>query len=201
MMPARKATGSRSTAKRSTSGRTAARKSAARKGVSGGAWSKKATSVRSKGSVTTRGRKETQSHGGNVGGGVTKSRSVGIYVSDPDRALEFYRDTLGFEVLQDVPMGEMGPPGHEDKRWIEVAPGIDGSLDMEPTEADAFPPDTVALPGSLEAAIGEARADRVLPELLGKGFWSYYCGTREWELAAWQHTVTDWERRRYEDIV
>jgi predicted enzyme related to lactoylglutathione lyase len=55
-------------------------------------------------------------------GMITKARSVGIYVSDQDRALEFYRDKLGFEVLRDAPMGELGPPGQEDKRWIEVAP-------------------------------------------------------------------------------
>jgi predicted enzyme related to lactoylglutathione lyase len=53
---------------------------------------------------------------------ITRGRSVGIYVTDQDRALAFYRDALGFEVLQDTPMGEMGPPGHEDKRWIAVAP-------------------------------------------------------------------------------
>ncbi|HXY72240.1 MAG TPA: VOC family protein [Actinomycetota bacterium] len=53
---------------------------------------------------------------------ITRARSVGIYVTDQDRALAFYRDALGFEVLQDTPMGEMGPPGHEDKRWIVVAP-------------------------------------------------------------------------------
>ena len=53
---------------------------------------------------------------------ITKARSVGIYVTDQDRALAFYRDALGFEVLQDTPMGEMGPPGHEDKRWLVVAP-------------------------------------------------------------------------------
>src|SRR2546428_6620531 len=53
---------------------------------------------------------------------ITKAMSVGIYVSDQDRALEFYRDKLGFEVHQDTPMGESGPPGHEEKRWIEVSP-------------------------------------------------------------------------------
>lgn len=53
---------------------------------------------------------------------ITRVRSVGIYVSDQDRALEFYRDKLGFEVLQDTPMGDMGPPGHREQRWIAVAP-------------------------------------------------------------------------------
>jgi predicted enzyme related to lactoylglutathione lyase len=46
---------------------------------------------------------------------ISKVNTVGVYVSDQQRALEFYRDRLGFEVLNDAPMGE-------DARWIEVAP-------------------------------------------------------------------------------
>lgn len=54
---------------------------------------------------------------------ITKARSVGIYVGDQQRALEFYRDTLGFEVLADTPMGEASPEDDaSDARWIEVAP-------------------------------------------------------------------------------
>jgi catechol 2,3-dioxygenase-like lactoylglutathione lyase family enzyme len=45
-------------------------------------------------------------------------RSVGIYVGDQDRAKKFFTETLGFELLQDTPMGE-GPGA---ARWIEVAP-------------------------------------------------------------------------------
>jgi catechol 2,3-dioxygenase-like lactoylglutathione lyase family enzyme len=47
---------------------------------------------------------------------ITKVRSVGIYVSDQQRALEFYRDVLGCDVLVDTPMGE----GDGAQRWIEV---------------------------------------------------------------------------------
>ena len=46
---------------------------------------------------------------------IAKAATVGIYVSDQDRALDFYTDTLGFEKRVDEPMGE-------DARWIEVAP-------------------------------------------------------------------------------
>jgi len=47
---------------------------------------------------------------------ITKVRSVGIHVSDQQRALEFYRDVLGCDVLADMVMGEwQGAP-----RWIEV---------------------------------------------------------------------------------
>lgn len=45
-------------------------------------------------------------------------RSVGIYAGDQDRAKRFFTESLGFELLQDTPMGaEPGAP-----RWIEVAP-------------------------------------------------------------------------------
>jgi lactoylglutathione lyase len=45
-------------------------------------------------------------------------RSAGIYVADQDRAKEFYTQTLGFELVQDTPMG----PDEGAPRWIEVAP-------------------------------------------------------------------------------
>ena len=49
---------------------------------------------------------------------LTAVRSVGIYVGDQDRAKEFFTKTLGFELVQDTPMGD-GPGA---ARWIEVAP-------------------------------------------------------------------------------
>jgi catechol 2,3-dioxygenase-like lactoylglutathione lyase family enzyme len=46
---------------------------------------------------------------------ITDVGTVGIPVADQDRALAFYRDTLGFEVRMDGTFGE-------GMRWIEVAP-------------------------------------------------------------------------------
>ena len=45
-------------------------------------------------------------------------RSAGIYVGDQDRAKQFFTEALGFDVVQDTPMG--AEPGSA--RWIEVAP-------------------------------------------------------------------------------
>jgi len=42
-------------------------------------------------------------------------RTVGVPVTDQDRALEFYVEKLGFAKQLDVPFGD-------GKRWIEVAP-------------------------------------------------------------------------------
>ena len=46
---------------------------------------------------------------------ITKVETVGLPVTDQDRALEFYLGKLGFEKRRDVPFGPGG-------RWIEVAP-------------------------------------------------------------------------------
>jgi uncharacterized glyoxalase superfamily protein PhnB len=47
---------------------------------------------------------------------LTRVRSVGIYVSDQQRALDFYTKVLGCELITDQPMGE----GPNAPRWIEV---------------------------------------------------------------------------------
>ncbi|GAA2360231.1 VOC family protein [Saccharopolyspora halophila] len=67
---------------------------------------------------------------------------------DPDAALQFYRDVLGFEVRLDV--------GHEDMRWITVGPAgqPDTSIVLQPPAAD---------PGVTD----EER--RVISEMMAKG--------------------------------
>jgi catechol 2,3-dioxygenase-like lactoylglutathione lyase family enzyme len=42
--------------------------------------------------------------------------TIGIPVTDQDKALEFYLGTLGFEKRVDMPLPQLG------SRWIEVAP-------------------------------------------------------------------------------
>ncbi len=46
---------------------------------------------------------------------ITDVHTVGVPVTDQDRALEFYVGRLGFETRMDVPRPDGG-------RWIEVAP-------------------------------------------------------------------------------
>jgi len=51
---------------------------------------------------------------------------VCVTVADTDRAIEFYVDTLGFEKVVDVPMGEA-------MRWVEVAlPGTATTIALAP---------------------------------------------------------------------
>jgi catechol 2,3-dioxygenase-like lactoylglutathione lyase family enzyme len=45
---------------------------------------------------------------------VSQVGRVCVTVSDTDRAIDFYVDTLGFEKVVDLPMGDAG-------RWVEVA--------------------------------------------------------------------------------
>ena len=45
----------------------------------------------------------------------TKIASIGVGVSNQDKALDFYVNTLGFEKIADQPMSET-------ERWLEVAP-------------------------------------------------------------------------------
>jgi lactoylglutathione lyase len=46
---------------------------------------------------------------------ITNVKAVGVCVSDQSRAVEFYTKVLGFDLVEDEPMGPT-------VRWIEVAP-------------------------------------------------------------------------------
>ena len=57
---------------------------------------------------------------------LTQVGRVCVTVSDTDRAIDFYVDTLGFEKIVDVPMGDAG-------RWVEVAlPGAVTTIALAP---------------------------------------------------------------------
>lgn len=47
---------------------------------------------------------------------ITGVRTIGVPVTDQDRAIEFYVGTLGLDKRMDVPAEQLGG------RWIEVAP-------------------------------------------------------------------------------
>ena len=57
---------------------------------------------------------------------ISKVGTVVVPVSDQDRSIEFYVETLGFEKRTDVPFGE----GY---RWVEVAPaGAEATIAIVP---------------------------------------------------------------------
>jgi lactoylglutathione lyase len=58
-------------------------------------------------------------------------RVVGVSVTDQDRAVRFYTETLGFELLMDAPLPQFGG------RWIVVAPaGAAASIALLPASDD-----------------------------------------------------------------
>jgi lactoylglutathione lyase len=64
---------------------------------------------------------------------ITGLYTVGVPVTDQDRALEFYVEELGFEKRLDMPLEQFGG------RWIEVAPpGAPVSIALVP-ERDGVP--------------------------------------------------------------
>jgi lactoylglutathione lyase len=59
---------------------------------------------------------------------ITGVRTIGVPVTDQDRALAFYVGKLGFEKRLDTPMEQFGG------RWIEVAPpGTEMTVALVPT--------------------------------------------------------------------
>ncbi|WP_405057890.1 VOC family protein [Kribbella sp. NBC_01505] len=74
----------------------------------------------------------------------TSVHTVGIPVTDQDRALEFYTRTLGFTLVMDAPLPQLGG------RWIVVAAPGGASLALTPaTEAGT---DTGIRLGTADAA-------------------------------------------------
>lgn len=56
-------------------------------------------------------------------------------------------------------------------------------------------------PNSLEAATAKMKASSLAKELLGKNFVEHFTETREWEVRQYAKVVTDWETRRYFEII
>ncbi len=80
---------------------------------------------------------------------ITQLGTVGVPVTDQDRALEFYLDKLGFEKRIDVPYGE-------GERWVEVAPpGAATTIALVRARAG----DPVGIDTQLRFTTGDAGAD------------------------------------------
>lgn len=81
--------------------------------------------------------------------------------------------------------------------------GIENKLDLkDATQGDACDDkDAVGLANNLQKATGLMRDSSVAKELLGAGFVDHFCMTREWEWKQFSNEVTDWERKRYFEII
>ena len=88
--------------------------------------------------------------------GIVGVNTIGIPVTDQDRALAFYRDVLGFDVRVDAPLPQLG------SRWIMLAPpGSAVSVSLVPAKEEA--PAGVETGIRFEAADAE-QAHRALQE-------------------------------------
>ncbi len=94
----------------------------------------------------------------------TKSRTqiaklgvVLVPVSDQDRAIEFYTDTLGFELRADAPYGD-------GDRWVEVAPpGAETRIALVPPQQGQ----SVGVPTNMGFSTRDVEADHAY--LKGQG--------------------------------
>jgi glutamine synthetase len=80
-----------------------------------------------------------------------------------------------------------------------VTAGIRSDATPPPAvEGDAYArADLPELPASLDTALRAFQEDPSFRQALGEEFSEYYAVSRQWELKAWQQTVTEWERERY----
>ncbi|MDD9899526.1 MAG: glutamine synthetase [Alphaproteobacteria bacterium] len=78
---------------------------------------------------------------------------------------------------------------------------------IEPTEAvkgNAYEqnfPSGLQLPATLTEAAGRLRASEPAANLFGKAFTDHYAATREWEEREFRKAITDWELKRYFEII
>lgn len=83
--------------------------------------------------------------------------------------------------------------------------GIEHKLELPPMiEGNAYTqdlPEGSALPLTLWDAAGALKASEAAKEIFGKEFVEHYAATREWEEREFRKAVTDWELRRYFEII
>lgn len=83
--------------------------------------------------------------------------------------------------------------------------GIEQRLTLEPeVKGNAYEqsfPDHLALPHTLERAATRLAKSQVAEDLFGKAFVEHYVATRIWEAREFRKHITDWELKRYFEII
>lgn len=75
-------------------------------------------------------------------------------------------------------------------------------LNLPPVEGSAYAQNIgVLLPNDLGAAAGAMSVEGLLSDLLGEDFLSHFIKTRRWEWQQYQAAVTDWEVKRYFEVI
>ncbi len=81
--------------------------------------------------------------------------------------------------------------------------GIKNKLQLQaPTEGNAYKDLSHGiLPGNLWTATQAMKTSALAKELFGVGFVDHFTATREWEWRQYSKVVTDWEKKRYFEII
>ena len=106
---------------------------------------------------------------------------------------------------------ELRVPGADVNPYLAVAGclaaglwGVEQGLELtQPaTQGSGYADDSVErLPRNLLDATRRFASSRTVRELLGDDFVDHFAATREWEWRQYQDAVTDWELRRYLEII
>ena len=106
---------------------------------------------------------------------------------------------------------ELRVPGSDVNPYLAVAAGLAAglwgveqglSLDQPATQGSGYHDESVPrLPRTLQEATERFAASPTVRELLGDGFVDHFAATREWEWRQYGDAVTDWELRRYFEII
>jgi glutamine synthetase len=76
------------------------------------------------------------------------------------------------------------------------------TLDQPATVGSAYADESVErLPRTLQEATARLAESKTAKELFGETFVDHYVSTREWEWRKYGDAVTDWELRRYFEII
>lgn len=123
--------------------------------------------------------------------------------------------TVGFRVIKGSAKSqrvEFRVPGADTNPYLAMAAALIGGLygiehaiePSAPVTGNGYaiePPEHLKLPRSLWQAAQNLRASAAAREWLGDDFVDHYAATREWEEREFQRHVTDWERRRYFELI
>lgn len=106
---------------------------------------------------------------------------------------------------------EMRVPGSDSNPYLamaaSLASGLYGiekklKLDVEETKGNAYAQKGLArLPSNLMDATRQMKASGIASELFGKEFVEHFMATREWEWREYSNAVTNWELKRYFEII
>ncbi|MCX7620143.1 MAG: glutamine synthetase family protein [Acidimicrobiales bacterium] len=105
---------------------------------------------------------------------------------------------------------EFRVPGSDSNPYLAVAVslaaglyGIEHQLELQAmTVGSGYLDDSVErLPRNLQEATARLAASKPAREILGEDFVDHFVATREWEWRKFQDAVTDWELRRYFEII